>query len=348
MMYESLDVSKMWTLSTGKIVEKQMALFASSCIYEHLAHSLILDVSDSIWTEYFTTEEIKEIMNTNRTTLPSLPEDLSNYINSFDKEFVKPLDLYYQAHSNVFHPFQEKDKKWVQQICSSAADLYLYKVLDNYNTLESKVKHRVWNFLYTVFDGSKVKVEIGEKSSVASAIRRNSERRLEGQEMRRRKNMDMLFFYDDCELGCTEVGKNSVGVDDDKYMGDGMLKLPKAMKDMLCMASKVCLSHLRDFRMIGYIIMEVVMLDSPVGYVSRIVRTDVFKYPKNINSFSVDIIPIIEIIWKTKVVMETTMKAIENRQKKVADFYFALPTPTIPPCFNRSDVKTPQKRKFED
>ncbi len=92
----------MWALSTGKIVEKQMALFASSCIYEHLAHSLILDVSDSIWTEYFTTEEIKEIMNTNRTTLPSLPEDLSNYINSFDKEFVKPLDLYYQAHARQY------------------------------------------------------------------------------------------------------------------------------------------------------------------------------------------------------------------------------------------------------
>ena len=90
------------------------------------------------------------------------------------------------------------------------------------------------------------------------------------------------------------------------------------------------------------------MLDSPVGYVSRIVRTDVFKYPKKINSFSTDIIPIIEIIWKTKVVMETTMKAIENRQKKIADFCSAIPTPVIPPCFNRSDVKTPQKRKFVD
>lgn len=47
-MYESLDVSKMWTLSTEKIVEKQIALFASNCAYEHLARFLILDVSDSI------------------------------------------------------------------------------------------------------------------------------------------------------------------------------------------------------------------------------------------------------------------------------------------------------------
>ncbi|KAG1592181.1 hypothetical protein G6F47_009514 [Rhizopus delemar] len=438
MMYELLDVSKMWTLSTEKLVEKQMALFASNCIYEHPVHSFILDVSDSIWTDYFTTEEIREIMNTDRTALPSLPEDLSNYINSFDKEFAEPLDLYYQAHSNVFHPFQEKDKKWVQQICSSAADLYLYKMLDNCNSLEAKVKHRVWSFLYTLFDGSKLKVEIGEKSSVASAIRRNNERRLEGQEVRQRKNMgnkmDMLFFCDDCELGCTEVGKDSVGVDDDKCMGDGMLKLPKTMKDMLCMAAKAYVKNLKknNFTVIGYarkspgqehqevrvgliqkvvnklydtllvdkvlvttssrandtirsrdtngknaqltllnqvhgntqdlleyiftskdnclvgLNLEVVMLDSPVGYASRIVRTDVFKYPKNINSFSADIIPIIEIIWKTKAVMETTMKAVENRPRKAADFCFSLQTPVIPPCFNRSDVKISQKRKLED
>lgn len=90
------------------------------------------------------------------------------------------------------------------------------------------------------------------------------------------------------------------------------------------------------------------MLESPVGYVSRIARTDVFKYPKNINSFSTDIIPIIEIIWKTKAIMETTMKAIENRQKKASDFNTGLQTPPIPPCFNRSDVKKLQKRKLED
>lgn len=118
-------------------------------------------------------------MNTNRTALPSLLGDLSNYTNSFDKEFIEPLDLYYQAHSNVFHPFQEKGIKWVQQICSSTADLYLYKVLDNYNSLKAKVKHHVWSFLYTFFDGSKVKVDIGKKSSMTSAIRRNNERGLE-------------------------------------------------------------------------------------------------------------------------------------------------------------------------
>jgi hypothetical protein len=91
------------------------------------------------------------------------------------------------------------------------------------------------------------------------------------------------------------------------------------------------------------------MLDAPVGYVSRIIRTDVFKYPKNINSFATDIIPIIEILWKTKAVMEATIEIVKSRQKKSSDFSFVLPAPAVPPCFNRSDLKpSPQKRKLED
>ncbi|KAI8639796.1 hypothetical protein BD408DRAFT_420740 [Parasitella parasitica] len=47
----------------------------------------------------------------------------------------------------------------------------------------------------------------------------------------------------------------------------------------------------------------------------------IFKYPKKTNFFSTDIIPIIRIMWKTKFLMETTMKTIENRQKKTANVY---------------------------
>lgn len=50
--------------------------------------------------------------------------------------------------------------------------------------------------------------------------------------------MDVLFSCDDCDLGCTEVGNNSVGDDDDTYLGDGMLKLPKSLKDILLYSCK--------------------------------------------------------------------------------------------------------------
>lgn len=114
------------------------------------------------------------------------------YIKNFEAEFVDPLQLYHQAHNIVFYPFEEKDKKWVHQTFSSTSDLYLYRELDNYNLLEAKVKHRVWNFLYTIHDGSSINVEIGEKSSKASATRRNSERRIEAEEPRQRKIMGYL------------------------------------------------------------------------------------------------------------------------------------------------------------
>ncbi|KAI9484202.1 MAG: hypothetical protein EXX96DRAFT_168772 [Benjaminiella poitrasii] len=129
MIYESLDALKMWTLSTEKIVEKKMALFASNCIYEYSVHSLILDMSD----------------------------DILKFLSILLIDFDNPLDLYYQANSQVSHPFEEKDKKWVQQIIRSAADLYLYKILDSYSSMEAKVIHRVWSFLYTLFDGPSIR-----------------------------------------------------------------------------------------------------------------------------------------------------------------------------------------------
>lgn len=38
------------------------------CSYEHPAHSL--DVLDKIWADYFTTDELEGIMNTNNVSLP--------------------------------------------------------------------------------------------------------------------------------------------------------------------------------------------------------------------------------------------------------------------------------------
>ncbi|KAI7848215.1 hypothetical protein BDC45DRAFT_541230 [Circinella umbellata] len=85
--------------------------------------------------------------------------------------------------------------------------------------------------------------------------------------------MDMLFFCDDCEPGCTKVGKDIVDVNDDKYMGDGMLKLPKAMKDL-------CYVWLQYF--IQGLNLKVVMLDSPgVEYFSKkTVHTDAISIQK--------------------------------------------------------------------
>lgn len=44
--------------------------------YEHPIHSLILDLSDSIWEEYFTSDELNEIATLKCKSLPTIPAQL--------------------------------------------------------------------------------------------------------------------------------------------------------------------------------------------------------------------------------------------------------------------------------
>ncbi|CAO3593739.1 unnamed protein product [Absidia cylindrospora] len=80
MIYNGLDESKMWTLSTGKKVETTMKLLALQCDFEHRCHSLLLDPEDTALDDYFITEELKEITTHNAPTLPSTPSELDDYL----------------------------------------------------------------------------------------------------------------------------------------------------------------------------------------------------------------------------------------------------------------------------
>jgi hypothetical protein len=94
---------------------------------------------------------------------------LSNCINSFDKGFSTPLDLCYQANNGVFHPFKEKDKKWVQQIMRSVADLYLYMTLGSANCLEARTRRNMNNKMGMLFFCGTCELECTEvgKNSVS-------------------------------------------------------------------------------------------------------------------------------------------------------------------------------------
>ncbi|KAI9249861.1 hypothetical protein EDC94DRAFT_548741 [Helicostylum pulchrum] len=46
-------------------------------------------------------------------------------------------------------------------------------------------------------------------------------------------NLDIIFKNGTDELGSCEVGKDCAAVVDEKYMDDGLVKLPKTLRDML-------------------------------------------------------------------------------------------------------------------
>ncbi|CAO3606581.1 unnamed protein product [Mucor hiemalis] len=98
--------------------------------------------------------------------------------------------------------------------------------------------HHMWNMTYSAFEGCSIKALVCEKTGNASTIRKNTIRVLATSEKRTNRLMghriDTIYKHEDYELGCIEVGKDSVSTTDNKYLDDGMIKLPKCVKDMLC------------------------------------------------------------------------------------------------------------------
>lgn len=98
----------------------------------------------------------------------------------------------------------------------------------------------MWPFVCRAFKDKKRKASLGsERVSIAAALGKNEERCLEAAEKRPIKlideKLDILIKFCKDELGSCEVGKDGVTVDDDKYMDDGLMKLPKTLRDMLSM-----------------------------------------------------------------------------------------------------------------
>jgi hypothetical protein len=83
-------------------------------------HSLILDVSDASWNDYFTEAELHEIKTANPKSLPSLPTDLQEYLNSIIQ--LKSIDAAYRELSKQFiSPIENSSLEWAQ---SSAYDYW--------------------------------------------------------------------------------------------------------------------------------------------------------------------------------------------------------------------------------
>ncbi|CAO3599360.1 unnamed protein product [Absidia cylindrospora] len=93
----------MWILSTGKTVELEMKNQALACNFEHSSHSLILDVADPMWCNYFTKEELDEIKNHNVPSVPALPNGFIKYLEALrPAKTAKEADrLAYEKLSNV-------------------------------------------------------------------------------------------------------------------------------------------------------------------------------------------------------------------------------------------------------
>lgn len=97
--------------------------------------------------------------------------------------------------------------------------------------------HNLWKFVYRACKKSQVEAKLGERTSVSSSLSKNEGRSLEFKDRRARKalgaKVDILFKKIADKFGCCEVGKHDVLTIGDKYLNDGMVKLPKTLRDIL-------------------------------------------------------------------------------------------------------------------
>ncbi|EPB80999.1 hypothetical protein HMPREF1544_12313 [Mucor circinelloides 1006PhL] len=230
-MYAGLDKSKMWKLSSGTLVEEQMMKLAITKDHEHLCHSLLMDVRDSCWKEYFSSAEIDEIRRYEAIELPDLPVDVKAYM---DELTATPRSELFEKVNQAFHP-ANTDKYWIQDTYNNCARLAQSGFYPLNDVTEQGLGRRIWSCVDKCFDFSRIRCLTGEKCSKASADAANSVRSpSDFSRQQTGRKMDYLFKTKDSykEIGCGECALVG-GVNTTKKFQDAGFKMPKVMRDML-------------------------------------------------------------------------------------------------------------------
>ncbi|KAL9538771.1 hypothetical protein MBANPS3_010684 [Mucor bainieri] len=183
-------------------------------------------------------------------------------------------------------------------------------------------------------DISDVEAKLGESVSAAVATGRNIYREISTSVKRRRKTqgakLDILYRSGMDEVGCCEVGKLDVTTVDSKYLDDGLLKMPKTLRDMLVALCRQKLGVAMDLTTVGYLLMgtkmQLVQMDFPHNlYISRVSRSPHYEFPMNVKSVSTSLPALLELTWKGRTIMETTLDKLYEGTTTVSLIVEAIP-----------------------
>ncbi|KAL0085854.1 hypothetical protein F4703DRAFT_1851901 [Phycomyces blakesleeanus] len=203
-IYEGLNSQKMWTLSTGTVVEMKMAELAKECVYEHPCHSLILDTDDETWGGYFTQEELEEIQAHKAKPLKPVPSELFEYLNNITQD--ENIETMHERIARTYYsPKKNSSCYWAQKSLLDGLDLHMSGFFKEICSKASSFESNRGQQIASV-------TNIGRKKSA--------------------KRPDHIFRYGSFELGISEAAKVS-DENGDKDIKDSRIKAPKLMKDLM-------------------------------------------------------------------------------------------------------------------
>ncbi|CAI2182259.1 4637_t:CDS:10, partial [Funneliformis geosporum] len=311
--YAEMNNSNKWVLTTGTVVEDALYNFGLRCKYEHLAHSFILDPDDNNYLieSVFTESELHEIRHYQTKETPLMPLELLKLLEYESNALMSDhLELWILVH--------------------------------------------VWNFTDKVFnDIEEVKVV-----SLSSSTRKNHKRTVPAVDKKRKilgRRGDMIIRKITDEYGCAEAGRQFEGQNGTKLLQEKGLKMPKMMKDMfdqLCRTFDQDEKKTRKLETIGFLhaglMMTLLRLDSPAGYICRVSRSKPFFIATHIKEFGKKTLPAIALTWKAKKIVDNMICLVgqpdesdeESQLQHLQDIYDVSPQPSqkrrvnLPTCLN--------------
>jgi hypothetical protein len=323
--FNSFDDKQKWKLRSGRAVEDVLYKFGKACGYEHLAHSFTIDPKDPEIAGLFNDDELEEINSTNKKEDPKIDADTLDYIKAFKgKNTIEEIREVMTSHEN--RRGKNFDRKKYFSIDTITYIIHGLILLYEENPIPFMVEQtenwynvNIWGPIIgrPFGDMNGVSVVWGESSSVASSYRKNI-----GRSRKTRKSMgrrgDLIVrkrsSRNDFELGAGEAGKRFSGEAGTKRLVEGGLKLPKMLRDMfinLCNRVDSKLEIVRQIETIGYTtggsVLEIMSLDNPSGYITRITRGDILEIPEEVLSFS-KALKLIATTLNAKMRIERTVK----------------------------------------
>lgn len=165
-LYDRLENLQMWCLSSGRSVEKVMRDFSEKSNYLHPANSLVLDLEDDHWSEWFTELELQEINAATERQKKHLPQEMKSYLDALPESDDINV-LFNFLNEQQINPSDHRGLYFLKTTLLYSLDLFRISYLPITDQGESDIMRRIWVIIDWAFDGSNLKVR-SENGSFAS------------------------------------------------------------------------------------------------------------------------------------------------------------------------------------
>ncbi|RIA96714.1 hypothetical protein C1645_358445 [Glomus cerebriforme] len=352
----------MWKLKSGRFVEEELYKLSLDLKFEHASHSFIVDVDDEAIKQHFNEDECLEIYDASGPEVPQLSQEIIEYLARFtDKRSLK------EVRKTINEPDERFDAKYDKDIYHDLdyirfALYALVREIDNDNfkdqNLEAWFNCHVWNAIVDqgISDLNGISVVRGESTSLANADRKNAQRIMpERRKMGHRGDLIIRKVGNgkNDEYGIGEGGKLWIDNHESKFLKESSIKTPKVLKDMLLkLMNKVDDNNIK-LQTVGIIhsglMMTILRLDNPFGYVCRIRRGESMQVPDDEKIFP-DVLILLAAVLNLKAIVKKTAETVQSKSVPVTETFLKAGMQrrsrnnyTIPQC-----IKTPKKLKIEE